>query len=100
MAVKLLMSWNILPGREQEYFEFVVREFIPEIQQLGLETTEAWVTVYGDHPQILAAAKSANPEDLRHIILSQEWDVLTSRLLDFVKDLEFRTVQDRPGFQM
>ncbi len=100
MAVKLLMSWNILPGREQEYFEFVVREFIPEIQQLGLETTEAWVTVYGDHPQILAAAKSANPEDLQQIILSQEWDALTSRLLDFVKDLEFRTVQDRPGFQM
>jgi len=94
------MSWNILPGREQEYFEFVVREFIPEIQQLGLETTEAWVTVYGDHPQILAAAKSANPEDLQQIILSQEWDALTSRLLDFVKDLEFRTVQDRPGFQM
>jgi len=94
------MSWNILPGREQEYFEFVVREFIPEIQQLGLETTDAWVTVYGDHPQILAAAKTANPEDMQQIILSQEWDALTTRLLDFVKDLEFRTVQDRPGFQM
>ncbi len=100
MTVKLLMSWNILPGREQEYFEFVVREFIPEIQQLGLETTDAWVTVYGDHPQILAAAKTANPEDMQQIILSQEWDALTTRLLDFVKDLEFRTVQDRPGFQM
>ncbi len=100
MAVKLLMSWNILPGREQEYFEFVVREFIPEIQQLGLETTEAWVTVYGDQPQILAAAKTTNAEDLRQIILSQEWDALTTRLLDYVKDLEFRTVQERPGFQM
>jgi len=94
------MSWNILPGREQEYFEFVVREFIPEIQQLGLETTEAWVTVYGDQPQILAAAKTTNAEDLRQIILSQEWDALTTRLLDYVKDLEFRTVQERPGFQM
>jgi len=100
VAVKLLMSWNILPGREQEYFEFVVREFIPEIQQLGLETTEAWVTVYGDQPQILAAAKTTNAEDLRQIILSQEWDALTTRLLDYVKDLEFRTVQERPGFQM
>ncbi len=100
MTVKLLMTWNILPGREQEYFEFVVREFIPEIQQLGLETTEAWVTVYGEQPQILAAARTASPEDLRQIILSQEWDALTARLLDYVKDLEFRTVQDRPGFQM
>jgi len=29
MAVKLLMTWDILPGREQEYFEFVVRDWIP-----------------------------------------------------------------------
>jgi len=100
MGVKLLMMWNILPGREQEYFEFVVREFIPEIQQLGLETTEAWVTVYGDQPQILAAAKTDDPNELRRIILSQEWDGLTARLQDYVKDLEFKAVSERPGFQM
>ena len=26
---KLIMTWDIAPEREQEYFEFVVREFIP-----------------------------------------------------------------------
>ncbi|MBM3144783.1 MAG: hypothetical protein FJ010_07395 [Chloroflexi bacterium] len=100
MSVKLLMTWNILPGREQEYFEFVVREFMPEIQQLGLETTEAWVTVYGDQPQIMAVAKTADPNELRRILLSQEWDGLTSRLQDYVRDLAFKTVKERPGFQM
>ncbi len=100
MAVKLLMSWNILPGREQEYFEFVVREFMPEIQELGLEPTEAWVTVYGDQPQILAAVKTNDPSLMRQILDSADWDRLTNRLLDFVKDLEFKTVAARPGFQM
>ena len=37
MAVKMLMTWDIIPGREQEYFEFVVRDFIPGVQRLGLE---------------------------------------------------------------
>ena len=100
MAIKLLMSWNIVPGREQEYFEFVVREFMPEIQELGLEATEAWVTVFGDQPQILAAVRANDVAELRQIMLSQEWDGLTARLLDYVKDLEFKTVSDRPGFQM
>lgn len=100
MSVKLLMSWNILSGREQEYFEFVVREFMPEIQELGLEATEAWVTVFGDQPQILAAVKTKEPTELRRIMLSQEWDGLIARLSDYVKDLEFKTVTDRPGFQM
>ena len=53
MAVKLLMTWDIVPGREQEYFEFVVREFVPGMQRLGITPTEAWYTTYGKRPQIL-----------------------------------------------
>ncbi len=54
MAIKLLMSWDIKPGREQEYFEFVVREWVPGLQRIGLEPTDAWYTMYGNSPQILA----------------------------------------------
>jgi hypothetical protein len=53
MAVKLIMSWDIQPEREQEYFEFVVREFIPGVQRLGFELSDAWATVFGSEPQIL-----------------------------------------------
>ena len=50
---KLLMSWNIRPGREDEYFEFVVQEFGPTLMKLGVRPTDAWYTQYGDSPQIL-----------------------------------------------
>ncbi len=100
MTIKLLMSWNIRPGREQEYFEFVIREFIPEIQELGLDPSEAWVTVYGDHPQILAAVQADDPRLLKQVLRSEDWEQLTSRLLDYVKDLKYKTVRARPGFQM
>ena len=59
MAVKLLMTWDILPGREQEYFEFVVRDFIPGVQRMGMEPSDAWYTMYGSQPQILAADADA-----------------------------------------
>jgi len=94
------MTWDIIPGREQEYFEFVVREFIPEIQQLGLETTDAWVTVYGDQPQILASAEPRGKETLDSIINSVEWDRLLLKLNDYVENLKFKRVQAKPGFQM
>jgi hypothetical protein len=100
LAVKLLMSWDILSGREQEYFEFVVREFIPEIQQLGLETTDAWVTVYGSQPQILASAEVSGKESLDNILASAEWDNLLVKLNDYVENLEFKKVYSKPGFQM
>jgi hypothetical protein len=94
------MTWDILPGREQEYFEFVVREFIPELQQLGLEPTDAWVTVYGKQPQILTSAEVRTNESLVNILISSGWDSLLGKLSDYVENLEFKTVHSKPGFQM
>jgi hypothetical protein len=34
--VKLMMTWDILPGREEEYFEFQIRKFVPALERLGL----------------------------------------------------------------
>ncbi|MBC8333285.1 MAG: hypothetical protein H8E28_14990 [Anaerolineae bacterium] len=100
MAVKLLMTWNIQTGREQEYFEFVVREFIPQMQLLGLEASDAWVTVFGSQPQILVTMKTNTMDSMRQAVRSQEWDQLTDRLLDYVEDFHYKTVAARPGFQL
>ncbi len=100
MPFKLLLSWDILPGREQEYFEFVVREFIPGIQALGLKPSDAWLTIYGDQPQILTSMQSNSLNSLNNVISSQEWDSMIAKLLDYVENLDIKTVKAKPGFQM
>lgn len=100
MTVKLLMTWDILPGREQEYFEFVVRDFMPSMQRLGLEPTDAWFTMYGEHPQILAAVQTSSLASLQRVLKSQEWENLTKQLLDYVEDFHYKVVQARSGFQL
>ncbi len=100
MAVKLLMTWDILPGREQDYFEFVVRDWIPGIQRLGLEPSDAWFTMYGNQPQILAAIQTNNISSLQKVLDSSDWESLTQRLLDYVENFDFKVVQARSGFQM
>jgi hypothetical protein len=100
MSVKLLMTWDILPGREQEYFEFVVRDFIPGMQRLGLEPSDAWFTMYGEKPQIMAAAQMPTLGALNKVLASQEWSDLTRLLMDYVEDFKFKIVPARAGFQM
>ena len=95
MTVKLIMSWDILPGREQEYFEFVVREWVPGIQRLGLEPTDAWFTMYGNHPQIIAGAQIEEQKELTSLLDSTEWLALTERLLNFVTDFTYKVVPAR-----
>ena len=62
--VKLLMNWDIKPGLDQEYFEFVMREWVPNTTKLGLTPIEAWYSVYTstDIPRIMAGAIAEDEE--------------------------------------
>jgi hypothetical protein len=99
MNVKIIMSWDIIQGREQEYFEFVVRNFMPGVQKLGLALSDAWVTIYGDHPQILVGAVVPGLAKAEKIIASEEWHALNDRLLDFVNNYEVKVAPLEGGFQ-
>ena len=100
MAVKLLMTWDIIPGREQDYFEFVVREFIPGMQRLGLEPSDAWFTMYGEQPQIMTGAQMPTLADLEHTLSSSEWQSLVRQLADYVEHYSYKIVPARAGFQI
>lgn len=98
--MKLLMTWDIIPGKEQEYFEFVVREFVPGIQGLGIQPTEAWYTTYGEHPQILTGGTTKDLDAMEDLLESEQWDSLKDRLLEFVTNFEWKVVTASSGFQM
>jgi len=100
MTVKLLMSWDIKPGREQEYFEFVVREWLPGLQRLGVEPTDAWYTMYGNSPQILAGGITENLQTMHQILNHADWLNLKDQLLTFVENYEQKVVQAKGGFQL
>ncbi len=99
MNVKVIMSWDIIEGREQEYFEFVVRRFMPGVQKLGMALSDAWVTIYGDHPQILVGAVVPGENRAKEIIASEEWQRLNNNLMDFVRNYELKMAPLAGGFQ-
>jgi len=99
LPVKLIMSWDITPNREREYFEFVVREFIPGVQHLGLELTDAWATAYGNQPQIMVGAVSHSRDQIRQVLRSEDWQSLNNKLMDYVLNYTQKIVEASGGFQ-
>jgi hypothetical protein len=99
MTAKLILTWDILPEKERDYFEFVIREFLPGVQKMGLELTDAWATVYGNQPQIQVGAVSDSPEDALKVLDSEEWGVLQEKLLEYVINYHQKIVNQRKGFQ-
>ena len=97
---KLLLSWNIQPGREDEYFEFVVQEFGPGLIKIGVRPTDAWYTQYGDHPQILTGGVMEDLESLQRALASGEWRWLKKKLLTYVIDYSQKIIRASGGFQL
>lgn len=100
MMVKLLMTWDIKPGMDAEYFEFIVREFAPGITQIGLQPTEAWFTVYGEGPQVLTGGIAENYDAMQSILTSKEWRSLHNSLLDYVANYRQKIVRATGSLQI
>jgi len=93
------MTWDIAAERDQEYFEFVIGEFIPGVQRLGLQPAEAWATIYGSYPQIQVGLMASDAEQAHRILKSEDWNSLQERLFGYVKNFSYKVVPARGGFQ-
>lgn len=98
--MKLLMTWDIVPGREQEYVEFNAREFVPRLMKLGLRPTDSWFTLYGDAPQLTVGWVAEDAELIRQALESDDWRQLQRQLRDLVTNFRYRVVPATGLFQM
>lgn len=98
--VKLLMGWNIIPGRESEYFDFIVQEFEPGLSDLGLQTTDVWYTIYGEWPQIVTGTVARDLRTMQRVLASERWRDLKERLLQFVTDYRQKIIRADGGYQL
>ncbi len=97
---KLLMTWDIRPGKESEYFEFAVQEFVPKLTRLGVQPTEAWYTVWGNAPQILVGFVADDRPTIDNLIESDDWKSLLERMQTYITNFTYRIVQATGLFQL
>jgi hypothetical protein len=98
MQVKVIMVYDIKPGRDQEYFEFLVREFAPALQRLGLQPTESWYTMYGKRPQIMMGGIADDFKTAKTIIESIDFQNLRERLGEYVLNYQQKIIRVTPYF--
>ena len=99
MEVKLLMVYDIKPEREAEYYRYMLGEFLPALQNMGLIMTEGWHTAYGDYPMRLVAFHADDEHSLQDIIRTEEWVEAKASLLILVRNFEERVVAARNVFE-
>lgn len=103
MSVKLLMYWDVKPGMDQEYFEFLVRDWVPGVTKLGIQPIMSWYTVYpqtGTIPQMMTEYIAEDLPTIRTILKSADWLSLESKLLEYVTNYTHKVVRTNGYWQM
>lgn len=99
MEVKLLLAYNIKPNREAEYYRYVLGEFLPNLQDVGLMMVEGWHTAYGDYPIRLLVFRAQDEANMFDILNTSKWKDGKEKLLKLVSNYEERIVQAKNIFQ-
>ena len=98
-SVKLLLSFDPLPGKREAYFQYVLGEFIPTLEHLGLQMCELWHTAYGAYPLRLTGFLAHDRDTLVDILTSDDFKDMELRLQEFVGNYKRRIVPLKKRFQ-
>lgn len=99
-GLKLLVSYHVRPENQQEYHKFVMGRYLPTLQNLGFQMSEAWHTAYGNAPNRLIGLVCRDEDSMHMLLSSEEWESLNEQLEQYVTDLEYKFIPYRGGFQL
>ncbi len=97
--VKLLLTYDPIPERREAYFRYVLGEFVPALENLGLRMAEVWHTAYGAYPLRLTGFVAPDRQALEEVLQSETFERLEARLQDYVVNYNKRIVPVRRRFQ-
>jgi hypothetical protein len=98
-TVKLLLSFDPVPELQEAYFHYVLGEFVPTLEYLGLRMCEAWHTAYGSYPLRLTGFTAPDRRTMDDILSSEDFLELEEKLQEFVENYKRRVVPMRRNFQ-
>ncbi len=97
---KLLLSFDVIPEQMERYFRFFVGRYIPTMQAIGLEVSEAWHTAYGEGPDRLIGFICPELERALALPENENWLSLNEELDQFVVNFDYKIIRYKEGFQL
>src|SRR5436309_9109829 len=96
---KLLMQYDIILETHDDYYRFVVGEFVPSLQKLGLYMLEVYHTAYGNYPIRQLEFVAENIETIQKAMKTDKWQVIQDKFGTFTCNYQQKVVRYHSGFQ-
>lgn len=78
---KFNQYFNIIPGKEKEYEEFILKDHLPSMEKMGIKMTGGWQVVVGPGPYIVAEGTAKSIGEIAKAMENPEFNRITNRLI-------------------
>jgi len=85
MPVKFNQYWRIISDRREEYGKFIIKEFIPGINSLGVHVVAGWSVLVGSYSEMFLESMSNDLEIIEKALKDPKFNELQDDLLNYVK---------------
>ncbi|MAS36845.1 MAG: hypothetical protein CL610_22765 [Anaerolineaceae bacterium] len=96
---KLLLSYDIRPNMVEKYYYFVLKEFVPELETMGLYMFKVWHVAYGDYPIRQLEFIAEDLHTMYEVFDSERWESLESHLQELTTNYARKLVHFKKGYQ-
>ncbi len=84
MTIIFTQYWDVIPGKFDEYSDFMTREYNPTVQRLGLKLLGGYYVAVGEGPRIVAVATVEEDDHLRKVLATDEYRIIRSKLFSLI----------------
>ena len=88
-TVKFNQTWDLI-GDKRAYGRYVIDEFYPLLEDLGIYVAQEWEVLIGDGPSIICEGRAMDINNLIHNLQSDKFQEAKQKLKKFVENYESR----------
>lgn len=92
MPVKFNQYWTINEDKNGEYGRFVIKEYIPGLNRLGIHVVAGWSVLVGGYSEIILEGVSSDLSMLEEALKDPKYKQLNSAMLDHVKSYKTKVL--------
>lgn len=91
-TVKFSQYWDVIPGKEDDYDNFMKNEFYPAMEDIEIQIGGEWKILIGESPNMFFEGRSEHVEQLLTALNSQKFKTSKYELMKLVTNYSSRVL--------
>lgn len=91
-TVKFSQYWDVIPGKEADYDQFIKTQFYPAMEAIGIRVGGEWKVLIGESPNMFFEGRCDHAEQLLSALKSQKFRAMKYELLKLVTNYSSRVL--------